>query len=397
MKYSKNGIAVFMALFFFFAFTSCGKKETLAEKARKGDQEAITALLKKVQEDPESANRAEAAKSLVGVSSEKVREVLLKQYSIDDDTVRPAILEALYYNPNEKIFPMMKKTYYSSKTSTAEKAVCIRGFARSGIKAAHDIVKAAAWGKKVKKYFDEPSEHNYVYGVDLFEDEEGPYIYLYADPAIQNEAIKSIAEFKLKSAEKTIQGVLLNERFKENETGILCVKALARLNSAGSFYYIKKFFKVKVQHDFDTWEQTDRLVTPEEIKKTAEALSFFTDQKLKGQAGALIAHLYYRATKQIGDKNIKPEYENLLKKLNPESAYVISTTVLNIRTEPTARGKKIGACKEGDAFLITDRGKIKQQIDDLNDYWYQIQFTSKVKGWVYGGYLLKLSASGKEQ
>lgn len=373
----------------FFMITSCGggnKFENLSKKAKDGNKEALSTIVKALQEDPESKNRALAARALIGLVDEEVSEALLKQYKIDDDTVRPAILEALYHSPTQKIFPMMRQTYYSSKSSQAEKIICIKGFARSDIKAAHDIVKVAAWGKPEKQYLDgggyAPEDFDES---KIQEDENGVFIWEFLkDNPLQNEAIKAIGNFKVKSAEKTLQGVLLNERFSGIEPGILAVEALAKLNSPNAFYYIGKFinsYKPGMNEPL--------------LRKTASALSNYSDEKLVDSAGAMIAGLYYHEVENKSDEKkqeVKKEYEKLLKKMKTSTFYAICTPgVLNVRKNASARAAKIGICKKGEAFPVTEKGKLKQQIDSFNDYWYQVQLNSRYKGWIYGGYIEKLN------
>ncbi|MEL6133396.1 MAG: SH3 domain-containing protein [Bacteroidota bacterium] len=77
----------------------------------------------------------------------------------------------------------------------------------------------------------------------------------------------------------------------------------------------------------------------------------------------------------------------------PANQLMIQASTLNVRSEPQkpAEGEEdniVFKVNEGDVCNILEKGDARVQINDMNDYWYKIEFNGQV-GWVYGHFTSK--------
>ncbi|AEE17395.1 SH3 domain-containing protein [Treponema brennaborense] len=65
----------------------------------------------------------------------------------------------------------------------------------------------------------------------------------------------------------------------------------------------------------------------------------------------------------------------------------INDSRVRVRSEPNLKCETLDYVNKGDSVKILDRSTDKQQIGDMNDYWYNVELQNGTKGWVYGAYI----------
>ncbi len=76
----------------------------------------------------------------------------------------------------------------------------------------------------------------------------------------------------------------------------------------------------------------------------------------------------------------------IVKETNKDLA-AINDSRVRIRSEPNLKCETLDYVNKGDSVKILDRSTDKQQIGDMNDYWYNVELQNGTKGWVYGAYI----------
>lgn len=73
----------------------------------------------------------------------------------------------------------------------------------------------------------------------------------------------------------------------------------------------------------------------------------------------------------------------------PGQAKVTATT-LNVRNISSTGGEVVGTLNRGDIIDVIERSKSQSTVDDIEDYWYKVNFSVKKErktGWVFGGFI----------
>ena len=66
----------------------------------------------------------------------------------------------------------------------------------------------------------------------------------------------------------------------------------------------------------------------------------------------------------------------------------VNDNQVRVRSDNNLSSETLGHVNTGEEVIILDRSENKQQIGDMNDYWYRIlSKTSYIKGWMYGAFL----------
>jgi hypothetical protein len=65
----------------------------------------------------------------------------------------------------------------------------------------------------------------------------------------------------------------------------------------------------------------------------------------------------------------------------------INDSRVRLRVQPNLNSETWGYLNRGTKVKILDRSKIKQKIEDMEDYWYKVDVEGKPDGWVYGAYI----------
>ncbi|AEE16455.1 SH3 domain-containing protein [Treponema brennaborense] len=76
----------------------------------------------------------------------------------------------------------------------------------------------------------------------------------------------------------------------------------------------------------------------------------------------------------------------IVKETNKDLA-AINDSRVRVRSEPNLKCETLDYVNKGDSVKILDRSTDKQQIGDMNDYWYNVELQNGTKGWVYGAYI----------
>lgn len=71
----------------------------------------------------------------------------------------------------------------------------------------------------------------------------------------------------------------------------------------------------------------------------------------------------------------------------PTTCQAIVIDNLNIRSEPSLNGKKIGKLKKCSEVTLYDKSENIDEIDGEKYYWYKVKVRENEYGWVFGGYV----------
>lgn len=64
----------------------------------------------------------------------------------------------------------------------------------------------------------------------------------------------------------------------------------------------------------------------------------------------------------------------------------VTVAVLNVRSEPTLKGEKVGSVVLGEEVSVIAKTEEKITVNGITESWFQIE-SEKVQGWVFGGFL----------
>ncbi len=189
-------------------------------------------------------------------------------------------------------------------------------------------------------------------------------------PAYKNIAVTALGNTKSPKAVKPLLGLL-----KENMSDSQAARSLYQLKEPDSYNPILTILDKKIdQYEFDrTFEilvnliKDEKYAPAEEVLAKAYLVSPRRERKLK--------KLLIKTLKLIGIQN---------------SYAVITAYSLRIRETTNTRSKVQGTVKAGEIVKILGKSKLKQNIDNIEDYWYKIQSKSGIVGWCFGGYMNKL-------
>mgnify|MGYP000898998875 CR=1 FL=1 len=68
---------------------------------------------------------------------------------------------------------------------------------------------------------------------------------------------------------------------------------------------------------------------------------------------------------------------------------------MNVRLEPSKTAKIISKIKENHLFFVIIKTEVKENINNIENYWYKIKTLENIEGYVFGEYIKNVDLSDK--
>jgi uncharacterized protein YgiM (DUF1202 family) len=66
---------------------------------------------------------------------------------------------------------------------------------------------------------------------------------------------------------------------------------------------------------------------------------------------------------------------------------ILNNSSVRLRENPNQEAQTLRLMNKGEKVTAIDRSGLKEQIGQVNDWWYQVQTSERKTGWIYGQYL----------